>query len=144
MRGRGRGDDTYTYICIYIYGSQCWCGIDAGPGGFKNDEAGSCERDEIKFKALSTWLSCDERRQELSHKAWETMGDLSQLDCILEPRYCAYVHDKVKLCSTGDQYSVCVLPYETHKGKFRSLTNKRLGWAGWRLVSEDVPNSRRR
>ena len=42
---------------------------------------------EFKWKALSTWLSCDDRREKaFTHKSLGEEGRTSQLDSILGPR----------------------------------------------------------
>ena len=51
-----------------LHGPHCWYGVEADPG----EAASSDIVTEFECKAMSTWLSCDCRRDEaFTHKTWE-------------------------------------------------------------------------
>ena len=66
-----------------MYGSQCWQGYGADPGGFKKMMWYSIMK-EFDCWAISTWSSCDDREVvAFTHKQWEKNGRTSQLDYFL-------------------------------------------------------------
>ena len=66
-----------------MYGPQRWQGYGTDPGGFKKMMWYNIMK-EYHCKAMSTWLSCDERKEmSFTHKQWGKNGRRSQQDYIL-------------------------------------------------------------
>ena len=71
-------------------------------------------KEEVNCKALSTWLSFDDRTEKaFTHKAWCKNGNVSLLDYILGSRMwtgTSYIHNEVKLCSSWQGCSMFCAP----------------------------------
>ena len=116
---------------------QYWYGIDAVPGVLKKSRWLEIKK-EFKCTAVSTWLSCDDRRAKFfTHNAWGKNGRLSQLVYILCPRTYTentYIINEVKLCSTWDHYRVYTAMQDA-EGQVQKTKKKRRR-EGWRPTGE--------
>ena len=66
-----------------MYGPHCWQVYGTDTGGLKNMLWYNIMK-EYHCKAISTWLSCDDRKDmALTHKQWGKNGRTSRQDYIL-------------------------------------------------------------
>ena len=111
-----------------MYGPDCWQEYGTDSGGFKKMMWYHIMKED-HCKAISTWLSCDERKEmAFTHKQWGKNGRTSRLDSLLGSTQVLHVFT-IKLSSTWDHFPVYAVILKGEEG--RCYVKKEKAWVKW-------------
>ena len=87
---------------------------------------------EFDCRAISTWSSCDDRKE----RQWGKNGRTSQLNSLMGSTQVLHIFT-IKPSNTWDHYPVCAVLQEGEEGR-GYVKKERKAWVGWQLRDEDA------